>query len=229
MKLKCVNGLLLGILGVVIVACGGGGGSVVSSINPNPTTFTPTPPTTTTSTPTNTSNPPPPSINSLVWKYNASFAGGHVVRWPYKEIKVRVFDSRVDVTRLQVQVDEINSLIVPARLVIDQGSQTTPDITVDYDQTVQLNYGVTFWHYDPSSYEITRTEIKMGPQSNSTGTNFYWLLKHELLHSVGFFGHTSTPSWSVMNPIVTGGAITEEVSQTVKGIYSMTPGTVVAP
>ena len=156
-----------------------------------------------------------------IWYFNARVYGGYTVRWPDGNVHVEVSDSRVNQSMLLAIIVEINSLIFPSQLVLvgDGGN-----ITIRYDSSRPRNYGYTTWYR--SAFQLYKADIDMG-NFDDAGYGFHNVLKHELLHSVGIFCHTS--DGGVMDANVPNGTITNAIRNALIGLYGLPLGTLVYP
>jgi len=62
---------------------------------------------------------------------------------------------------------------------------------------------------------------------NGTEAFFYAIVEHEIIHSLGFFGHTG--DGGLMDAVITNDFLTAIVQETVPVIYTLPPNTEVLP
>lgn len=145
----------------------------------------------------------------LVKKYNADYAGGRTVRWDKDTITV--YDT-TSARGLQQDLDDWSQYLGGRRLVI---SGSGSDIEISADNSLSA-CGNTSYGWD-SGYRIVKAYIKIRCRENTT------IVKHEIGHAVGFFGHTS--DGGVMDYENRRPTVTNIVARTLRKLYSLSPGT----
>lgn len=182
----------------------------------------------------------------LVYKYSASLTKGRIIRWN-KSI-INVYDG-VGVPGLQENLDDWNQYL-PYIMALST-NETTADIKIVGDPNFYANNSGYCGRAQGNSinYETVYFLITL---DTSPDCNFidYWgksslqaVAKHELGHTVGFYGHTngyvmcclvyttSTDQWGNTYKIISSYSflISEEVQRTIIKLYTLPPGSYIVP
>jgi hypothetical protein len=163
----------------------------------------------------------------VVKRFNADYFDSRIARWGDETETVSVYDS-AGVVSLEDIFDEINAAKIGPKLMAGES-----DSMVKIYQDDSISCGdltrVESWNYW-NNHEMASVSI---------GVNFkpWWcpeklVVKHALIHSLGFWGHTT--DWSVMRGISAEDRdwlykwtdeITDPVVQTLRELYKIAPGT----
>jgi hypothetical protein len=157
--------------------------------------------------------------NSFLFENNAQFNGGRTVRWPSLPIRVFLGNGVASPGEVTVWTAETGGLVTftfvgsPAGAGITFGFRSGDDIC-----------GITNVEFTDDG-EITSADVLVsrsiyrGPQCVRTVT-------HETAHAIGFLDHTS--DGGLMDDDGGNSEITPPVSQMLRDLYSLAPGTVVS-
>lgn len=146
---------------------------------------------------------------ALVKKFNSDSSGGSTVRWG--QGTAFVYDP-IGIPNLQRFLDDWNNAL-GGRLTLVTGDSGSP-IEFYWDENI-VELGLATWTYSGSG-QILKARIGLR-------TTNALVVKQEIGHSIGFFGHTS--DGGVMDSGATSENITDQVKQMLRKLYDLDVGT----
>jgi hypothetical protein len=157
--------------------------------------------------------------DSFLFENNAQFNGGRTVRWPNLPIRVFLGNGVASAGEVTVWTAQTGGLVTftfvgsPAGAGITFGFRGGDDIC-----------GITDVEYTDDG-QITSADVRVS-QSIYRGPQCVRTVTHETAHAIGFLDHTS--DGGLMDDDGGNGEITPPVSQMLRDLYSLAPGTVVS-
>ena len=157
--------------------------------------------------------------DSFLFENNAQFNDGRTVRWPNLPIRVFLGNGVASADEVTVWTAQTGGLVTftfvgsPAGAGITFGFRGGDDIC-----------GTTDVEYTDDG-QITSADVRVS-QSIYRGPQCVRTVTHETAHAIGFLDHTS--DGGLMDDDGGNGEITRPVSQMLRDLYSLAPGTVVS-
>jgi hypothetical protein len=155
----------------------------------------------------------------FLFQHNARFANGRTVRWP--NLPIRVFTNGI---ARQDEVAEWTLATGGAVTFTFVDSASGADITFRFGGLGNDVCGSTAIFFDTSTGVITSADVQVvqaifhGPQCQRT-------IVHETGHAIGFLDHSA--DGGLMDPDGGNGIITPPVSNMIRNLYSLPPGTLI--